>query len=175
MAKSGLRAETTPGTIHPITTSRPNFIKRHCHAVFVTKLILGALGCYITLQSALLWLGNHNSVLYHFSATPGIKIARAANWKSCGEGLGDEFQCANIAVPLDYRNTSDARTITIAVVRLLASDKEHRWAASFPAPITASLTPGRIARKGAVFVNPGGPGAPTTKLLVYSSLTVACA
>jgi hypothetical protein len=47
-------------------------------------------------------------------------------WKSCGEGYGDELQCANVSVPLDYRNESDGRTISIAVTRLLASDKQNR-------------------------------------------------
>ncbi|TFK45306.1 hypothetical protein OE88DRAFT_1689184 [Heliocybe sulcata] len=62
------------------------------------------------------------------------------NWKACG----DNFQCANIAVPLDYHNASDPRVVTIAVTRYLATNTTHR--------------------KGSVFINPGGPGGSGTSL-----------
>jgi pimeloyl-ACP methyl ester carboxylesterase len=55
-------------------------------------------------------------------------------WRSCSDG----FECATVKVPLDYREP-DGRSIGIAVSRRPATD------------------PGR--RRGAILVNPGGPGA----------------
>jgi hypothetical protein len=43
-------------------------------------------------------------------------------WTACGTG----FQCANITVPYDYHNSSDARTMSIAVKRLSATDTANR-------------------------------------------------
>jgi hypothetical protein len=43
-------------------------------------------------------------------------------WVECG----NNYDCANIAVPLDYHNTSDKRTYTLAVTRYKASDKKKR-------------------------------------------------
>ncbi|TFK45299.1 hypothetical protein OE88DRAFT_1640078 [Heliocybe sulcata] len=65
-------------------------------------------------------------------------------WKACG----DNFQCANISLPLDYRNTSDPRAISIAVTRYLATNTTHR--------------------EGSVFINPGGPGGSGTALAYRS-------
>lgn len=48
------------------------------------------------------------------------------SWVPCGAGLSDAFQCANVPVPLDYNNTSDTRTISLAVTRFLASDQVNR-------------------------------------------------
>ena len=48
---------------------------------------------------------------------PGV-----VDWKPCGEG----FQCANVSVPLDHHNTSNPRTMNIAVNRFLATDKQNR-------------------------------------------------
>jgi hypothetical protein len=58
-------------------------------------------------------------------------------WTSCEEG-SHEFQCANITVPLDYRNGSDPRTIKAAVAKFTAADQARR--------------------KGSIFLNPRGPG-----------------
>jgi hypothetical protein len=55
-----------------------------------------------------------------------VTSTTGVHWKSCGEGYGDELQCANVSVPLDYRNESDGRTMSIAVTRLLAANKENR-------------------------------------------------
>jgi hypothetical protein len=55
-----------------------------------------------------------------------VTSASGVHWKSCGGGYGDELQCANVSVPLNYRNESDGRTINVAVTRLLAADKENR-------------------------------------------------
>lgn len=47
-------------------------------------------------------------------------------WAFCGDNL----QCANVPVPLDHNNTRDARTITIALTRYLATDQVNRSATS---------------------------------------------
>jgi pimeloyl-ACP methyl ester carboxylesterase len=54
-------------------------------------------------------------------------------WTSCYS----TFQCTKVTVPLDYSHP-DARTITLSVTRLLATDRAHRL--------------------GSLLVNPGGPG-----------------
>ncbi|EPQ60477.1 alpha/beta-hydrolase [Gloeophyllum trabeum ATCC 11539] len=72
------------------------------------------------------------------SAYQGLQI----NWKSCGQGF-DGYQCANITLPLNHHNESDPRTVTISVNRYLATNGTHR--------------------KGAVFINPGGPGGSGTR------------
>src|SRR5688572_15774309 len=54
------------------------------------------------------------------------------SWASCGGG----FQCATLAVPLDYANP-DARNIELALVRQPARDP--------------------VRRIGALLLNPGGP------------------
>lgn len=48
------------------------------------------------------------------------------SWQSCGPEYGSDVQCADVAVPLDYRNVSDGRTLTLAVARMLAFDKKNR-------------------------------------------------
>ncbi|MBF9072817.1 alpha/beta fold hydrolase [Streptacidiphilus fuscans] len=60
----------------------------------------------------------------------------AIAWTSCS-GLGREFQCARVPVPLDW-NRPTGRQIELAVMRRLASRPD--------------------ARIGSMFVNPGGPG-----------------
>lgn len=62
--------------------------------------------------------------------TPGSTLA----WRSCGS----PFQCATLAVPLDYSNPG-AGTIRLALIRLPASQPSKRV--------------------GSLLVNPGGPGA----------------
>ena len=54
-------------------------------------------------------------------------------WTNCGDGL----QCAKVRVPLDYDQPQGAQ-ITLALMRLLATDPQQRL--------------------GSLFVNPGGPG-----------------
>jgi pimeloyl-ACP methyl ester carboxylesterase len=68
------------------------------------------------------------------SASPG---ASSVQWSPCHLDTGFPFQCARVRVPLDYSNLQ-AGTISIALVRLPASDQAHRI--------------------GSLFVNPGGPG-----------------
>src|SRR3954452_12779378 len=57
-------------------------------------------------------------------------------WSKCHAELGP-FQCGTVQVPLDYDQLNGA-PISIALVRLPATDPQHRI--------------------GSLFVNPGGPG-----------------
>jgi hypothetical protein len=65
--------------------------------------------------------------------------ASTVHWKSCGDGI-ERVQCANISVPLDHRNLSDPRTVTIAVTRLPASDKKNRSVLSHETRDTLATT-----------------------------------
>jgi pimeloyl-ACP methyl ester carboxylesterase len=56
------------------------------------------------------------------------------DWADCGDG----FQCATAAVPLDYTNPTTGQDISLAVIKLPATDPGHRI--------------------GSLFVNFGGPG-----------------
>ncbi|KZT30140.1 hypothetical protein NEOLEDRAFT_1054630 [Neolentinus lepideus HHB14362 ss-1] len=58
-------------------------------------------------------------------------------WTDCGPAIQD-YECANISVPLDHHNASDPRRVSIALTRLPATNTTFR--------------------KGSIFVNPGGPG-----------------
>jgi pimeloyl-ACP methyl ester carboxylesterase len=66
------------------------------------------------------------------AASPGAPPVPVLNWRPCDGG----FQCATARVPLDYQHPR-AKTISIAVVRHLATDPAHR--------------------AGTLFVNSGGP------------------
>jgi hypothetical protein len=48
----------------------------------------------------------------------------SVQWKPCAEQ--GEFECANVSVPLDYHNTSDERTLSIAVTRFPAKDRKNK-------------------------------------------------
>jgi pimeloyl-ACP methyl ester carboxylesterase len=58
-------------------------------------------------------------------------------WKRC-KGMGKRFQCARVAVPLNWHRPAGPH-IKLAVIRFLGSDQKHRI--------------------GSIFVDPGGPGA----------------
>src|SRR5690349_5276850 len=75
-------------------------------------------------------------------ATAGVTGAakHPIDWHSCGNALDTiHAQCAEIAVPLDYRKPG-GRTIRIAISRVRATDPAHR--------------------RGALMISPGGPGRP---------------
>lgn len=61
-------------------------------------------------------------------------------WRSCGGG----FQCTRARVPLDY-GAPGGTTISLALIRLPATDRQHRI--------------------GSLFVNPGGPGLSGVQLV----------
>jgi pimeloyl-ACP methyl ester carboxylesterase len=67
------------------------------------------------------------------AATAVAAPAPTLAWTDCGGG----FQCATAQVPLDYQNPEGAK-ISLAVIRLQATDTPHRI--------------------GSLFMNPGGPG-----------------
>jgi pimeloyl-ACP methyl ester carboxylesterase len=75
------------------------------------------------------------------AAGPG-KIA----WSKCYPQFGP-FQCGTVQVPLDYDNPNGA-TISLAVVRLPATDPAHRI--------------------GSLFLNPGGPGGSGVDYTVFA-------
>jgi hypothetical protein len=66
---------------------------------------------FLTASACLAWL-----------VTSTAAASSTVQWTGCGSG----FQCTNITVPYDYHNASDARTMSIAVKRLLATDTANR-------------------------------------------------
>ncbi len=62
-------------------------------------------------------------------------------WTPCG----DKFFCTSIDAPLDHHNLTDPRTVSIAVVKMVATPP-----------------PGK-KRLGSIYINPGGPGGSGTK------------
>jgi pimeloyl-ACP methyl ester carboxylesterase len=66
------------------------------------------------------------------ATSPAVRVP-ALSWSDCGSG----FQCATATVPLDYDRPQDG-TISLALIRLPATDQAHRI--------------------GSLFTNPGGPG-----------------
>jgi pimeloyl-ACP methyl ester carboxylesterase len=75
-------------------------------------------------------------------------------WADCEgpEAPEKPFQCATVSVPLDYLNPT-AGTIDIAVVRYPADNPDKR--------------------AGAVFTNPGGPGASGIDFVIYAGREMA--
>ncbi|QWF77435.1 alpha/beta fold hydrolase [Amycolatopsis sp. CA-230715] len=69
----------------------------------------------------------------------GVDVPRL-DWADCGDGV----QCATAVVPLDYRRPHGP-TIALAAYRVPAADPAHRI--------------------GSLFINPGGPGGTTKKLV----------
>ena len=62
------------------------------------------------------------------------------HWRDCGNG----FECTTAQVPLDY-DQPQGRSIQLALVRLPASDRQHRI--------------------GSLFINPGGPGTSAVQIV----------
>jgi pimeloyl-ACP methyl ester carboxylesterase len=75
------------------------------------------------------------------AAPPKAKIA----WSTCYQAMGP-FECGTVQVPLDY-DSSNGAAISIAVVRLPASDPSRRI--------------------GSLFLNPGGPGGSGVDFAVF--------
>lgn len=84
--------------------------------------------------------GSAGTAAYRFTRSAGPVRPLPVRWQPCFDGL----DCAIVAVPLDH---ADARStlIDLSVVRRPAGD-----------PAT---------RLGVLFINPGGPGAPTADLV----------
>ena len=68
------------------------------------------------------------------------------NWSGCYQQFGP-FQCGIVQVPLDY-DQPDGTRISLAVVRLPATDQAHRI--------------------GSLFLNPGGPGGSGVDYTVFA-------
>src|SRR5438094_10455367 len=79
-----------------------------------------------------------------FAAAPDVPPVPALDWSDCAGG----FQCATAAVPLDY-GRPHGQTISLALVRLPASDPAHRI--------------------GSLFLNPGGPGGSGVQFVELAS------
>ncbi|MGW1741947.1 alpha/beta hydrolase [Nocardia sp. NPDC001965] len=68
------------------------------------------------------------------------------DWQPCDDAALDEAgaQCAGVTVPLDY-SRPDARTLTVAISRIPATDPDRR--------------------RGIMLSNPGGPGGPGLSMM----------
>lgn len=69
------------------------------------------------------------------------------HWSPCYRDMGYPFECTTVQVPLDYAEPGRA-AISIAMVRLPASDPEQRI--------------------GSLFLNPGGPGGSGVDFALYA-------
>jgi hypothetical protein len=82
--------------------------------------------CYLAFLELQAWISGADTLAGALGLIRGpSRVDDGVQWKSCGEGI-ELLQCANVSVPLDHHNTSDPRTVTIALTRLPASDKENR-------------------------------------------------
>ncbi len=98
-------------------------------AVAIGLLLSGCVGSYVPQPAS------------STSKPTGEKVAadlqpfydQVVHWKSCDSG----FQCATAQAPLDWANPSGTTTISLALIR----------------------KPATGTSKGALLVNPGGPGA----------------
>ncbi|WP_233599046.1 alpha/beta hydrolase [Amycolatopsis sp. WAC 01375] len=87
-------------------------------------------------------------------ATPATASTPSITWHGCTTGPGDSLgaeldkagaQCGDVVVPVDYRRPR-GREITVALARIKATDPARR--------------------RGAVLLNPGGPGGPAMELVL---------
>jgi pimeloyl-ACP methyl ester carboxylesterase len=78
------------------------------------------------------------------AAGPAEPPVPVLDWQPCADPSQHDFDCATAQVPLDYGDPQGA-TIDLAVIRHPATDPDNRL--------------------GALFFNPGGPGAPGTVVL----------
>ena len=83
---------------------------------------------------------------YGVSAAASRAEAEGIRFGKCPavEGLPDGFQCGTVKVPLDYARPEGKR-ISLTVSRVKATGKDPRGK--------------KVARQGALVLNPGGPGA----------------
>ncbi|SNT49794.1 TAP-like protein [Asanoa hainanensis] len=81
---------------------------------------------------------------------PAVPTLPAIAWTSC-EGLGAEFQCAMVPVPLDW-SEPNGEQIELSVMRRLASNPEQRI--------------------GSMFTDPGGPGQSGVDLIRNSAADI---
>ena len=98
-------------------------------------LSLVAAACSSSHTAAKVSSTTSNSTSTTGSTTITTKPAPKADWSGCKDIAG--FDCASVAVPLDYAKPA-GKSIDIAMVRAPAGDKAKRI--------------------GSLFINPGGPG-----------------
>ena len=79
-------------------------------------------------------------------AAPAVAAPQKATWSKCFAKIGP-FECATVQVPLDY-DAPNGATISIAIVRLPATDPSRRL--------------------GSLFLNPGGPGGSGVDYAVFA-------
>jgi pimeloyl-ACP methyl ester carboxylesterase len=121
-------------------------VRRLVGTLVVLALVVAALGAAIVAYDAGRGAGRSSSPLDAPSTTPEPSATvppepgltrfydQHLDWQQCR----DQFACARLTVPLDYRHPG-GRTIELAVLKRPASDPGHRL--------------------GSLVVNPGGPGA----------------
>jgi pimeloyl-ACP methyl ester carboxylesterase len=100
------------------------------HRFFLTLIAAGLVGSLLAVPTA---AADASSSPTRAEATASTPPVPKLHWTDCGEG----FQCATARVPLDYDRPRGA-TISLALIRLPASDPAHKI--------------------GSIFLNPGGPG-----------------
>lgn len=110
----------------------------------VGALLLSSCALIAPAQDAGVVSSAQASVIGEVPAELSSYYTQAVTWTSCSGG----FQCAKVAVPLDYSNPRGA-SIKLAVTRLPATGK----------------------RLGALLTNPGGPGASGVDMVVGSAKT----
>ncbi len=71
------------------------------------------------------------------------------------------FLCGHLTVPLDYTNTSDLRTVKLAITVYKPELDESR----FVDGISVIRKAGKEEKRKTMFVNPGGPGGSGTNLV----------
>jgi hypothetical protein len=113
--------------VHSTTLAAGSGRQQFRRLVFAASTRLLLLGlCYLAFQELQAWVSDSDALAGELGSDPGSSSADdGVRWTSCGEGI-ERLQCANLSVPLDHHNASDPRTVTIALTRLPASDKENR-------------------------------------------------
>lgn len=110
----------------------------HKNILFFCNSLAILLTIYILFSGISIWLTPTrapilNSISHHSSSPFGLATPHLT-WISCGHRI----QCANLSAPLNHLNTSDPRTVSIAITKYIAKET------SLP--------------RGTLIINPGGPG-----------------
>ncbi|MER7209942.1 alpha/beta hydrolase [Streptosporangium sp. NPDC000239] len=110
------------------------------------RKIVTAVAAGATLMTGMAVTGQASADAADLTGAVGTFHRQTLTWHGCRTGPDDETgekldaagaQCAEVTVPLDYRNPR-GRTISVAISRIRATDPARR--------------------RGALLINPGGPG-----------------